>query len=199
MAHKPERDLRPVNSSFPDIYILLLDGYANNNNLKKYWHFSNDPFLDSLRKDGFFVLGSSLSNYPYTVQTVSTMLNMDYHQTSYALTDNPFLLEIANNKTVDLLSDKGYQIHNFSLFDFNTHPSPFHLAVFSEKSLMAHFINQTVFYFVSFNQSQENVLSTVTLDRERKLVSKVVELTKQASDQPKFVYGHFFLTHPPFI
>src|SRR5687767_8071535 len=47
----------------PDIYIILLDGYAGASQLKDIFSYNNSPFFDSLSKRGFTTIPYSNSNY----------------------------------------------------------------------------------------------------------------------------------------
>ena len=62
----------------PDIYFILLDQYPRSDSLKLMCGGDNWPFLDGLRKLGFYVADRSASNYPRTAMTIASMLNMAY-------------------------------------------------------------------------------------------------------------------------
>jgi len=62
----------------PDIYFILLDQYPRSDSLKLFCGGDNRPFLDGLRKLGFYVADRSASNYPRTAMTIASMLNMGY-------------------------------------------------------------------------------------------------------------------------
>ena len=62
----------------PNIYWIVLDAYPRRDVLRESFGFDNDHFLNSLTSMGFTVLGQSLSNFPATINSVSSTLNMDY-------------------------------------------------------------------------------------------------------------------------
>ena len=62
----------------PDIYYIILDEYPNNESLKKNYGFDNTEFLTFLENSGFYVVNNSFSNYPTTIQSLSSSLNMEY-------------------------------------------------------------------------------------------------------------------------
>jgi hypothetical protein len=64
----------------PDIYYFILDTYTRADVLKDDLDYDNSPFLDELRKMGFYVADCSLSNYRNTLRSVTSSLNMDYLQ-----------------------------------------------------------------------------------------------------------------------
>lgn len=64
----------------PDIYFILLDGYARADVLGQHYGFDNKPFLDGLQRRGFQVSAASDSNYNWTFLSLASALNMDYVQ-----------------------------------------------------------------------------------------------------------------------
>ena len=59
----------------PDVYVILLDGYARADVLANTFGYDDSPFLDGLRSDGFEVADASHSNYLVTNLSVSSLLN----------------------------------------------------------------------------------------------------------------------------
>ena len=64
----------------PDIYLIVLDGYAREDVLRQHYKFDNSAFLDGLRGRGFQVSGASTANYNWTFLSLASFLNMDYLQ-----------------------------------------------------------------------------------------------------------------------
>ena len=60
----------------PDIFYIILDGYARGDTLEAIYNVDNDPFLDSLRNKGFYIADHSLSNYSTTLKSLTASLNM---------------------------------------------------------------------------------------------------------------------------
>ena len=81
----------------PDIYLLLLDGYTNSKSLEKFYHFDDEPFIDSLQKKGFYLASNSKSNYPFTILTLSSALNLNYHNPSQGNIQEQLLSQISSN------------------------------------------------------------------------------------------------------
>ena len=65
-------------TSTPDIYYIILDGYARADTLAKYYDYDNGPFLDGLRAHGFQVSLASHTNYNWTFLSLASSLNLDY-------------------------------------------------------------------------------------------------------------------------
>ena len=60
------------------VYYLIFDRYSGPSTLKEHLKFSNDAFYDDLRERGFFVADESVSNYPKTVSSLASSLNLGY-------------------------------------------------------------------------------------------------------------------------
>jgi hypothetical protein len=98
-----------------DIYVLVLDEYANSAVLREVFQFDNHAFEDSLRQLGFTVPRLARSNYVHTLLSLPSLLNFS-HLTRVAVeagsrsTDATlpnYLLE--HNRTVAFLRQQGYR------------------------------------------------------------------------------------------
>ncbi len=69
---------RPAGGKLPNIYFIVLDGYARADVLRERYGFDNGPFLDFLRQRGFYVADRSSANYFTTLMSLPATLNMDY-------------------------------------------------------------------------------------------------------------------------
>ena len=66
-------------SGSPDVYLIILDAYANQFVLQKFFDYDNQEFIDALIEQEFFVPNKyTNSNYPSTEFTITSILNMDY-------------------------------------------------------------------------------------------------------------------------
>jgi len=64
--------------TMPDIYYIILDGYARQDILKSIYHYDNSWFVNSLRKMGFYVADAARPNYIHTYISLPSTLNMRY-------------------------------------------------------------------------------------------------------------------------
>jgi hypothetical protein len=60
----------------PDIYYLIFDRYADNRTLRAKYGYDNRPFLDALRRRGFYVADRSRANYTKTAQSLASSMNL---------------------------------------------------------------------------------------------------------------------------
>jgi hypothetical protein len=99
----------------PDVYLIVLDEYANAAILREEFQFDNHAFEDSLRALGFTIPRSVHSNYVHTLLSLPSLLNFS-HLTdltrevgarSVDATLPNFLLE--NNRTAAFFKQQGYR------------------------------------------------------------------------------------------
>jgi hypothetical protein len=64
----------------PDIYYIIVDGYARADVLRDHYEFDNTPFLSGLASRGFAVNDHSSANYYWTFLSLASSLNYDYLQ-----------------------------------------------------------------------------------------------------------------------
>jgi hypothetical protein len=107
----------PASSSQPrrDIYVIVLDEYANSDVLRERFGYDNRPFEDSLRALGFHVPRLVRSNYAHTLLSLPSMLNAAHldaleHELG-PKTEDPGLPNylVEHNRVVPYLEARGYR------------------------------------------------------------------------------------------
>ncbi len=102
-------------AALPNIYFIVADSYPRSDYLKSYFGIENTPFLDQLRARGFYIAERSRSNYPNTLPSLASTLNMDYLDNAIATEGwedarYPSLLsQIRGNMVVPMLRSVGYE------------------------------------------------------------------------------------------
>jgi len=71
-------DESKIMDSYPDIYYIILDEYADSDMLMKYFDYDNQEFISFLEEKGFHVASESYSNYMASWNSIPSTLNMDY-------------------------------------------------------------------------------------------------------------------------
>lgn len=179
-------------SSNPNIYYIVLDGYANEHVLKKYYQFDNASFINFLKNKDFYNADSAFSNYYSTSPSLSATLNMDYHSDGDSAN---YFEKLRNNKVFSILKTYGYKTFRMqsgyavtsglenidSVITINA-PNEF------ERSILKYSICRLdeLFGFLPFYRlkSQINNLNS-TVDIK--------------STQPKFMFIHIVAPHPPYV
>lgn len=113
-SHLLPDGIPPVSTSRkPDIYYIILDSYARNDALDG---FDNTQFLNELRSRGFYVADSAISNYPSSIRSIPSSLNLSYlEDLDYRgdLSDKD-LVDIANRSALAaILKTLGYKYIHF--------------------------------------------------------------------------------------
>lgn len=193
-----------VGQNLPDIYYIILDGYANTNSLKETLGFDNSDFILFLKNQGFYVVNKSHSNYPITPSSIGSLLNMKYINYlsddvgSQSIDLHPQFKLITDNTVMKTLKQKGYTIVNFE--NRAVYPSEFKnvdLHLCENKSLFKNKLLDTlgrtsiIVYFVEkwAYQDVRNVHLCV--------FSELPKIAKMS--EPTFVFAHIILPHPPYV
>lgn len=92
----------------PDIYYIVLDGYGRQDSLLG---FDNSSFLEQLEERDFMIATEATSNYSVTIESLASILNLDYlhnlgSRTPKTKSDGIALIQ--NNKIATTLKSLGY-------------------------------------------------------------------------------------------
>jgi hypothetical protein len=111
----PVRDRATAGGPRRDIYLVILDEYANSSVLQELFGFDNAQFEDSLRTLGFIVPPSVHSNYVHTLLSIPSVLNFS-HLTRLEQEIGPKRSDatvpnhlVENNRTTAFLESQGYE------------------------------------------------------------------------------------------
>jgi hypothetical protein len=209
--------------SLPDLYFIVLDGYARADVLADEVGLDNSPFLTALRERQFYVADCSMSNYAQTEQSLVTTFNMVYLDEILAQINSPDLSEayywpyIKNNRVRQYFESLGYQTvafytgyswsHWTDAAYFLGDPRVSHTDVTSLLPFESDFLSFTLLRY----------LPDVVELFSGKAASKAVKLVGPEADRaivlyaldelptviklrgPKLVYVHLMLPHPPYV
>jgi len=186
----------------PDIYYIILDGYARADLLQNRFAFDNTPFLDSLTARGFFVADSSYSNYCQTLLSLSSSLNLSYHdelvlEMGEESTDRKRLIQmIKNNYAAQFLKDYGYKTVACPSGYYGTEITNADIYITPPGTL-------SEFEEILLNTTPIPVvlrkMKSLTLHRDRVLSNLSHLATRPDTDDPLFVFAHIICPHPPFV
>lgn len=186
----------------PDFYYIILDKLARHEALSKVFHYDNTPFLQYLRDKGFYIANNSHCNYPRTLMSLASSLNMEYLDKVakvYGPTtgDRTVLTPmIRKNALARHLQSLGYKFINISSYfgptawipnaDENIGNAPFdQFAIeFWQSTMMGMFTCSIDF------------LNDLYRDEKRTTFAHILQASKRAG--PKFVFAHILLPHEPF-
>ncbi|MGH8874695.1 MAG: sulfatase-like hydrolase/transferase, partial [Acidimicrobiia bacterium] len=196
--------LPAASGASPDIYLVVLDGYARGDVLQNLYGFDNGPFLSELGSRGFRVAEEAAANYSVTHLSLGGVLSMDYvmgHGTTPSLSDNRRLLEMlqGDNPVVGSLQEAGYvYVHGESGWH-GTDCGPR-----ADVCLGGPLVDDTAWSILqstplaeAFLRRTRNAITEASLRRWEE-ISRWPELTV-GWPRPRFVFLHLILPHPPFV
>ena len=187
----------------PDIYYIILDGYARGDVLKQIYNYDNSSFLEYLTNKGFYIGHKSRANYAQTYLSMTSALNFDYipnlnNNLDSESEDRSFLkTAIANNLLFKVLKKNGYLIASVpgtweedSLYeDIRIKSSYMYLNDFTTNLIGITPISPLLpIKKIQLKLRRNNIIDSI------RLVSKIKDI-----DLPTFVYAHFVIPHPPFL
>jgi hypothetical protein len=204
----------------PDIYYIILDAYTRQDALQTYFDFNNQPFIDELKKMGFYVASCSRSNYTSTELSLSSSLNMDYlpelsRKFIEGSTDRNALPELMkHNRLRQELEAIGYQSTSFQDeyywatwddADILMTATPAGQALRSLRPFEAMLLRDTAVSFlvdagsVLFKDWAEQV-NFPYADHINQVLFMLDKLENMASlSGPKLVFAHVLVPHMPFV
>jgi hypothetical protein len=186
----------------PDIYVIMLDGYARGDVLSTLYGFDNSEFLGELNDLGFTVVNGGNANYVWTHLSLSSSLNMNYLP---EVLEGPILAgsrsraqtydAIRDNAAARFLRHRGYEFVQLQSSWGGTRTNP-HADVFLPCSTSV-FTNEFVRAVVEASWlraiDEGESLAQCHLTNFETLAG----LGSRAG--PKFVFAHFVLPHHPYL
>lgn len=198
----------------PDIYYFILDRHAGPGILEKYFSYDERPFIEMLESRGFVVAKKSRTNYPGTIYSLTSSLNMKYLSSlldtldAGCCDDNMIQEFLRNSAVVSFLKSRGYMYYNFGSwwpatnknpnadFDFADMYRRYRYAGISFDERSASFLRTTAVYplLARFMPvGLEQIQRRTSLDQ-------FGELSRHCKDPgPKFVFVHILLPHEPYV
>lgn len=176
-------------SARPDIYYIILDGFAARRVLRKFYNSDHPKFYEGLQKLGFRFCDSAFSNYYSTTRSLSATLNMRYE----AGEGDP-LEALRNNRLFSILKQNQYRIYHLRSGYVVTRsftqadsvigiggPNEFEL------SLLRHTVLRL-----------DDAFGFFAVQRLRSQFQKLNSMVN-ISPSPKFCFIHMVAPHPPFV
>lgn len=192
----------------PDIYYIVLDGYMRSDLLKEIFSYDNSSFSQFLKETGFFTATKSTSNYPYTMLSLASSLNMNYvnsieDQAVSAQPDYTLIFPlIYSNQVGRLLKSAGYRFVQVGSWWDGTNKSLTAETVLTwrqgkhNEDFIQLLLKTTIFYALTGGDAN-------TLQIENSRQASLFEFKEvphiAGQNQPTFVLAHIILPHPPYV
>lgn len=188
----------------PDIYYIILDGYARADVLAEIYQDDSGEFLNFLAGKGFFIASKSHSNYAQTNLSLASSLNFTYLDTvaENAGRDTqdrgPLTEMIQDNRVKAFLQQQGYQFVSIASGFPATELTNADVYLSGQKNTLNNFE-----YMVLADTLPGVILLSRSLlyDQHRQTVLNVFDQLAEATrlSGPKFVFAHVIAPHPPFV
>jgi hypothetical protein len=206
VVSSPASATRPDRS--PDIFYIILDGYGEADMLRSVHGYDNSAFVAALEQRGFAVASGSQANYPRTILSLASSLNMQYLDgVSSAMGDSilwwPIEDLLKHSQVRSLLEREGYQsVFLYSGWDYTDvrdadvylNPYPVRLNRFTQ---------------ALFETTNLRVLAGIerfgipypSYNTRRRIILYNFDTLPQAATLPgpKFVFAHILSPHPPYL
>lgn len=198
--------------SKPDIYFIVLDGYAGNYTLMNTLNFDNSSFEYELKNKGFHLVHDSKSNYNSTPFSIASTFNVDYLPGFSAKFENrkdliTSLRMINKNKIAAFFNSEGYKIISHSVFNFHnigTEANDFTLFavrgnLIYNQTFLSRVKNDIGNYVLTKLHLQPRIDKSVfsVLHYNNYIYTSLIKEAQESSQSPRFVYTHFVMPHWP--
>ncbi len=195
----------PRVSNLPDIYYIIMDEYGSNQSLKEFFNYDNNDFVSYLKQKEFFVNEKSFANYPRTIQSVSSSLNMEYLDEiteHVGINSKSFHLlneHISNNIVMSNMKSRDYVIVNMGSMwgpNMGFAEADVNLCEFKQinsNSLMNELLLSSMFGYIQERLGEQGRRDAIlcTFDELYTINEKI--------PKQKFIFAHILLPHSPFV
>jgi len=189
-----------------DIYYLIFDRYGGRRALESAFGFDNTPFLDALRSRGFYVADQSSGNYPRTLHSLASSLNMTHlldlgDQVGPGMSAGRPLRQLLKDHAVGrFVQARGYRyVHLGSWWNATaTNPQADRNITMGGLSEFSSTLLETTVAAPVIHRVFPG--SDPLLREYRRVHFQFDQLSKVADDPARtFVFGHFLVPHSPYV
>lgn len=197
----------------PNVYLLVLDGYAGFQQLQSTFKFTNESFLSSLSTLGFTVAKSATSNYAATPFSMASLLSMSYHDDLKNLqyTDENLKYcykKILQSEVVSGFRSIGYHIVNNSIFDIKDKEAIISKTflksgteLITAQTLLSRVRKDLYYNFIIQYLRKSSLYKRFIMEDFRNnelLYEKTFKQSEVFTTQPLFIYTHLLMPHFPY-
>jgi hypothetical protein len=203
-------DASTRNTSLPNVYHLIVDGYGRQDVLLRHLAFDNSPFVEFLEGTGFTVLDDSWANYSITQASLTSTLNLDYFDRvllesgadsmdESSITRGFATKAIRNNRLIKYMNSIGYHyLHIGSIWEATIRNPNADLEYGCSRF---NFNNEFTRALVakSWLAPFEQVGGASIARCHLRMFSNLVDISKAHKHQPYYVFAHVVLPHYPYV
>jgi hypothetical protein len=201
-------------SSHPDIYFIVVDGYARSDILNEIYGMTNESFLQFLTNQGFYIANQSRSNYAQSIFSMASTLNMDYLDRIAAGIEIesqnviPITRHFRYSFVRQILETVEYEVIAFSsgyrrteIEDADIYLSPPSKGITTLETMILQTTGAVLILDLGPSLGLRISFPGYQRHRDRILYTfdKLPELAKERSENPRFIFAHILAPHPPFV
>lgn len=209
-----EEQSTATSSQLPDIYYIVLDRYAASKTQSEIYDHDNSQFDQALTEAGFYVADQSRANYPKTLFSLPSALNLDYLQNIIDVNDpdnsdaDTAAVLFSNHRLGRIMKELGYTYYHIGnsyeltrsveVADANILPDNSDFVSYSTytKSLLGTTFYPTIALRLWPQWHPATSMKQHVLWNDFQM-TKVRESVDWSG--PKFVMAHLLLPHDPFV
>ena len=192
----------------PDIYLIILDAYGREDFLREVYGLDNSEFIGYLKDKGFYVGDSSTANYPQTLLSLSSLLNMTYldeltHEFRDTDARGPVVDLVQHSQVRKALKSIGYDYVALPSATLSTQTRDADVYIEMTGGDLNEFegllLSSTVANLVIDGFDLNVPVPSYELHRRYILFSLDTLARMPELEGPKFVFSHIMAPHPPFV
>ncbi len=222
---QPKQDKSKATTK-PNIYYVVFDRYGNSEQLATHFDIDNAPLNSFLESEGFVNRPGAYANYPFTMSSITSTLDMNYHTDLGAKfgkdgyqTAFPYRAIFNNPGVAQTLRQDGYTYNQLSSWwDFtrvgiqaDTSPTQsFRLRTFGMtifvSDLNRDIINKSIFSPLLKKGVTVGNTALVKYDRDNNphqnldlQMDTLKTIASNKTDGPQFTFTHILVPHPPYV
>ena len=201
-----------------DIYYLIFDQYSREDILKSGYNYDNSGFINFLKDKGFYIADKSYSNYPHTLQSLASSLNMEYinylSKNEEENNNDPLLLHklIEDNKVMKYLKSNNYKFIHFGSgvgFTKSNFNADVNYTIYSyteaEKTIikilyLESIISPIVIKLFDKDLVENKIVQGPRISKREGILFQLDRLSEIPKDpQLTFVFMHLLIPHSPYV
>jgi len=194
--------------SQPDIYLIILDAYGRDDFLRDVYGFDNSEFIGQLKQRGFYVADEGSANYPQTLLSLSSLLNMGYldeltEDIRNTDTRGPVVNLVQQSNVRRSLQGIGYDFVALPSATLSTQMRDADVYVEMAPGDLNEFegllLSSTIANLAIDAWNLNIPVPSYDLHRRYILFSLENLASMPEMEGPKFVFSHIMAPHPPFV
>ncbi len=205
----PSEDNIHLSASYrPDIYYIILDGYARSDVLQTIYAYDNSAFISSLEERGFYIADQSHSNYGETQLSLASSMNfeyLDYLSFASGISTNraPLGKMILDSRLRTWLEQAGYKVYLSGEYLFAEVNDPAVVFITHQAARLNTFeslLLESTMFEALVEEADINVSNYTYQTHREKILNGFAEVKSLINTRgPKFVFVHIIAPHPPFV